>query len=112
MKFIKPGNTVTLTAPAGDVVAGTLYLIGKLLVLAKTSAAEGEEFEGATNGVFEEAPKATGQSWTEGAKLYWDDTNKRTTNVATSNTLIGVATEAVAGGAGDTIGRVRLNGAF
>ena len=26
--------------------------------------------------------------------------------------LIGVATEAVAGGAGDTIGRVRLNGAF
>jgi hypothetical protein len=32
--------------------------------------------------------------------------------VATSNTLIGVATEAVAGGAGDTIGRVRLNGAF
>ena len=28
------------------------------------------------------------------------------------NTLIGVATEAVAGGATDLIGRVRLNGAF
>ncbi|MCB1470839.1 MAG: DUF2190 family protein, partial [Rhizobiaceae bacterium] len=52
------------------------------------------------------------QAWTAGAKIYWDDTNKRTTNVATSNTLIGVATEAVAGGAGDTIGRVRLNGSF
>ena len=32
--------------------------------------------------------------------------------VTTSNTLIGVATEAVAGGATDLIGRVRLNGAF
>ena len=34
------------------------------------------------------------------------------TKTATANTLIGVATEAVAGGAGDVIGRVRLNGSF
>jgi hypothetical protein len=32
--------------------------------------------------------------------------------VATDNTLIGVAVKAVAGGAGDTFGRVRLNGSF
>ena len=37
---------------------------------------------------------------------------KQTTTVATANTLVGVAVEAVAGGAGDTIGRVRLNAAF
>ena len=50
--------------------------------------------------------------WTVGAKVYWDDTNNRCTTVATDNTLIGVAVEAVASGAGDTIGRVRLNAAF
>ena len=38
--------------------------------------------------------------------------NKRTTTVATDNTLIGAAVEAVASGAGDTIGRVRLNATF
>jgi len=108
MKFIKPGNTVTLTAPAGDVVAGTLYLIGKLLVLAKTSAAEGEEFEGATNGVFEEAPKATGQSWTEGAKLYWDDTNDVFTTTATANTAAAIALSAQA--SADATGTVLLTG--
>ena len=37
---------------------------------------------------------------------------KEATKTATTNTLIGVATEAVAGGAGDVIGRVRLNGSF
>jgi predicted RecA/RadA family phage recombinase len=56
--------------------------------------------------------KVGSQAWTVGAKVYWDDTNKRCTTVATDNTLIGVAVEAVASGAGDTIGRVRLNAAF
>ena len=49
---------------------------------------------------------------TAGALVYWDDTNKRCTTVATLNLLIGVATIAVAGGAGNTIGRVRLNASF
>ena len=56
--------------------------------------------------------KVGSQAWTVGAKIYWDDTNKRCTTVATDNTLIGVAVEAVASGAGDTIGRVRLNATF
>ena len=47
-----------------------------------------------------------------GDRIYWDNTAKNTTKTLTSNTLIGVATEAVAGGATDLIGRVRLNGAF
>ncbi|MFC7703670.1 capsid cement protein [Plastorhodobacter daqingensis] len=56
--------------------------------------------------------KIGSQAWAVGATVYWDDTNKRCTTVATDNTLIGVATEAVASGAGDTIGRVRLNASF
>jgi predicted RecA/RadA family phage recombinase len=73
--------------------------------------ASGATDEAAVTGVFD-LTKIGSQAWTVGAKVYWDDTNKRCTTVATDNTLIGVAVEAVAGGAGDTIGRVRLNGTF
>jgi predicted RecA/RadA family phage recombinase len=56
--------------------------------------------------------KVASQAWTAGDKIYWDNTNKEVTKTATSNTLIGVAVVAVAGGASDTLGQVRLNGAF
>ncbi len=55
---------------------------------------------------------ASTQAWAVGERIYWDNTARQTTKVTTSNTLIGVATEVVAGGAGDVVGRVRLNGAF
>ena len=108
--FVQPGNTVTLTAPYA-VASGDGLLVGSIFGVAAGTAALGETVEAALTGVFD-VTKIGSQAWTVGAKVYWDDANKRTTNVATSNTLIGVATEAVAGGAGDTIGRVRLNGAF
>ncbi|MFN4125760.1 DUF2190 family protein [Pannonibacter indicus] len=108
--YVQPGNTITLTAPYA-VAAGDGLLVGSIFGVAAGTAALGETVEAALVGVFD-INKVGSQAWTVGAKIYWDDTNKRTTNVATSNTLIGVATEAVAGGAGDTIGRVRLNGAF
>jgi predicted RecA/RadA family phage recombinase len=56
--------------------------------------------------------KAASQAWTAGAKVYWDNTAKRVTNVASGNTLIGVAVLAVGAGAEEVVGRVRLNGAF
>jgi len=79
--------------------------------VAAGDAASGATVEAALTGVFD-LTKIGSQAWTVGAKIYWDDTNKRCTTVATDNTLIGVAVEAVAGGAGDTIGRVRLNATF
>ena len=108
--YVQPGNTVTLTAPYA-VTSGDGLLVGSIFGIAARTAALGESVETALVGVFD-ITKIGSQAWTVGAKVYWDDTNKRTTSVATSNTLIGVATEAVAGGAGDTIGRVRLNAAF
>ena len=79
--------------------------------IAAGAATLGEPVETALVGVFD-ITKVGSQAWTVGAKIYWDDTNKRCTTVATDNTLIGVAVEAVASGASDTIGRVRLNAAF
>lgn len=108
--YIQPGNTLTLTAPYA-VTSGDGLLVGSIFGIASGDAALGEPVETALTGVFD-LTKVGSQAWAVGAKVYWDDTNKRTTSVATSNTLIGVATEAVAGGAGDTIGRVRLNASF
>ena len=108
--YVQPGNTITLTAPYA-VTSGDGLLVGSIFGIASGDAALGEPVETSLVGVFD-LTKVGSQAWTVGAKVYWDDTNKRTTSVATSNTLIGVATEAVAGGAGDTIGRVRLNASF
>jgi predicted RecA/RadA family phage recombinase len=108
--FVQPGNTLTLTAPYA-VTSGDGLLVGSIFGVAAGDAASGATVEAALTGVFD-LTKIGSQAWTVGAKVYWDDTNKRCTTVATDNTLIGVAVEAVAGGAGDTIGRVRLNGSF
>lgn len=37
------------------------------------------------------ADKATGEAWAVGAKIYWDNTAKKFTTTATSNTLCGYA---------------------
>jgi predicted RecA/RadA family phage recombinase len=108
--YVQPGATLTLTAPYA-VTSGDGLLVGSIFGVAAGDAASGAAVETALIGVFD-LTKIGSQAWTVGAKVYWDDTNKRCTTVATDNTLIGVAVEAVAGGAGDTIGRVRLNAAF
>ena len=108
--FVQPGNTITLTAPYA-VASGEGLLVGSIFGVASGTAALGEPVETALVGVFD-LTKVGSQAWAAGAKVYWDNTNKRCTTVATDNTLIGVATEVVAGGAGDTVGRVRLNASF
>jgi predicted RecA/RadA family phage recombinase len=108
--YVQPGGTLTLTAPYA-ITSGNGLLVGSIFGVAAGDAASGATVEAALTGVFDLTKIGT-QAWTVGAKVYWDDTNKRCTTVATDNTLIGVAVEAVAGGAGDTIGRVRLNATF
>jgi len=91
--YVQPGNTITLIAPYA-VASGDGLLVGSIFGIAAGAAALGEPVETALVGVFD-ITKVGSQAWTVGAKVYWDDTNKRTTNVATSNTLIGVAVEAL-----------------
>lgn len=108
--YVQPGNAITLTAPY-TVASGDGLLVGSIFGVASADAASGETVETAVVGVFD-LKKTASQAWATGDKVYWDNTAKETTNTTTSNTLIGVAVAAVAGGAGDTIGRVRLNGSF
>lgn len=108
--YVQPGGTLTLAAPY-DVLSGQGLKLGAIVGVATHDALAGADVETALTGVYDLA-KAASQAWTVGAKIYWDDTNKVASSVATGNTLIGVATLAVAGGASDVIGRVRLNGSF
>ena len=108
--YVQPGNTITLTAPYA-VTSGDGLLVGSIFGIASEDTALNDPVEAALTGVFD-LTKVGSQAWTVGAKVYWDDTNKRCTTVATDNTLIGAAVEAVASGAGDVIGRVRLNASF
>lgn len=105
--FIKPGDIVTYTAPAGGVVSGLAYLIGGLLVVATNTVAATLQFEGAATGVCN-LVKVAGVAWTEGMVLYWDNTAKNVTTVSTANFRIGAA--AAAQLSADVIGAVRLNG--
>jgi predicted RecA/RadA family phage recombinase len=107
--FLKPGVTITLTAPGGGVVSGTVYLIGVQLVVATNTVAAGLPFEGLVEGVITHA-KAASQAWTEGQVVFWDDVAKVFTTVRAANTRAGIAAAAVPGGAGDTTGTIRLNG--
>jgi predicted RecA/RadA family phage recombinase len=108
--YVQPGNTITLTAPYA-VTSGDGLLVGSIFGVAAGTAILGDPVETAVEGVYD-LKKVASQAWAAGDRIYWDNTAKQTTKTLTSNTLIGVATEAVAGGATDLIGRVRLNGAF
>ena len=102
--YIQEGEVVTLTAPY-DVASGGGALVGSLFGVAMTTVANGAEGEFATEGVFV-LPKASG-ALSQGAKVYWDNTNKVVTGTATGNTLIGCAIRAAA--SGDATVQVRLN---
>ena len=104
--FVQEGDRITVAAPA-TVSSGDGVLVGSIFGIAMTDAASGADVVLAMEGVYT-LPKAGSQAWSVGAKVYWDNTNKVCTTTATGNTLIGVATAAVAGGANDTTGTVRL----
>lgn len=102
--YVQSGETLTLTAPY-DVASGAGMLVGSLFAIATAAALSGATVECRPGGVYD-LVKNTGEAWTAGAKIYWDNTNKRCTTTSSANTLIGVATQAQA--SSDAIGRVKL----
>lgn len=92
--FIQTGSTLTLTAVYA-VASGGGHLAGAIFGVAVTAVASGAQGEFKRDGVFE-LPKVSAQAWTQGAKVYWDDTNKQVTTTASANTLIGAAAAAAA----------------
>jgi len=106
--FIQDGCVLDLPAPYAR-NAGEMALIGSILGVAACTLSNGQVGAFHTKGVFE-INKLSTDVVTVGAKLYWDDTNKRLTLTSTSNTLAGVATAAAGNGVATVY--CRLNGSF
>ncbi len=107
--YVQPGETVTVTAPYA-LSAGDGCLVGTLFgVAAGTYASGATTAELVTEGVFDITCLGT-DTPSQGAALYWDNTNKRLTTTSSGNTKVGVALLAKASGV--TTARIRLNGAF
>lgn len=104
--FIQPGENLTLPAPS-DVTSGQLVAVGSIVGVAQATVAAGQPVVLVRRGVFA-LPKATGQAWTAGTKIYRSADDGTLTTTATGNTLVGAVVEAAA--AGDAAGNVLLDG--
>lgn len=98
------GRNITVTAPY-DLTSGDGCLVGSLFGLASNTVLSGAQVPIDTGGVYA-IKKTAAQTFAQGAKVYWDNVAKSVTSVSASNTLIGVATKAAAGG--DATANVRL----
>jgi predicted RecA/RadA family phage recombinase len=102
--FVQEGNALNYTSGA-DIDSGDFVLIGAIGGVATTDIANGKTGSVRIKGVFN-VPKASG-AVTQGAKLYWDSTNKVLTTTASGNTIVGVAAAAAA--SGDAAVQILLN---
>ena len=104
--YVQSGDLITVAAPYA-VSSGQGVMVGSLFGVATCDAANGTNVDIMTEGVFD-ITALTSDTGTVGAKMYWDNANKRLTTTATSNTLVGVL--AAAKGGSDTTARVYLDG--
>lgn len=94
--FKQKGDVLTFAAPYA-VASGAGFLVGSIFAVATNAAASGASVEGLTEGVVELTALST-DTTTVGAKVYWDNTNKRITTTSAGNTLVGVAMNAKTSG--------------
>lgn len=103
--YLGPAMTTRVPDAGATIASGAGFLSGSTFGVASHDAVSGEELVIIIQGTFELA-KTTGQAWTHGQVLYWDDTGKKITTTATSNYPVGKANAAAASGA--TVGEVIL----
>jgi predicted RecA/RadA family phage recombinase len=102
--FVQAGGTLTLTAPA-NVKSGGIVVVGALAGVAAYDAAQGEEVEVTTEGVFT-LPKTTPGGINQGDAAYWDSVASKVTATAGSNLLLGICV--VTAGTSETTCHVKL----
>ena len=105
--YVQPGNSLAIAVPyAGGILSGQGVLIGALFGVAASDGAQNAIIEAATQGVFD-ITKEPALAITAGARVFWDNTNRRITTTATGNFQVGIASLAAL--AADTTVRVWLN---
>ena len=103
--YVQPGNSLAVAVPyAGGILSGQGVLVGALFGVAATDGVQNATVEAATQGVFD-ITKEPALAITAGARVFWDNTNRRITTTATGNFQVGIATTAAL--AADTITAAR-----
>lgn len=95
-KYVQPGESIDYT-PTSAVPAGSIVIQGGLVGVTKLDIPANTLGALAVSGLFD--VKKHTVAIDAGAKVYWNTTSSYATNVASGNTLIGLAAEAVASGA-------------
>jgi predicted RecA/RadA family phage recombinase len=106
--FVKPGDTITLPAPA-DVDSGEVVQVGQIVGIAANEAASGEPVEVVRRGVFRDQPKEAGTAYVAGDLIHWNGTAFSAAAAAAGDVIVGFAAAAAA--SGDTVGDILLDGA-
>lgn len=92
--FVQPGDSITVAVPyAGGVTSGQGILVGSLFGVAAFDAAQNASVEAQLEGVFD-LTKQPSLAISAGARVFWDDTNRRITTTSTSNFCVGICTAA------------------
>ncbi len=92
--FIQPGDSLAVAVPyASGVAAGDGVLVGALFGVAAIDGTQNATVEAQTKGVFD-LTKEPALAMTAGARVFWDNTNRRVTTTAAGNFSIGIATQA------------------
>jgi predicted RecA/RadA family phage recombinase len=106
--YVQDGDVIALIAPYA-VNSGGGALVGTIFGVAISDVANGASGQFQRDGVVDITALTT-DVIAQGAKVYWDNTNKRITGTVGSNTLVGAALVAKANG--ETTCRVMLDGAI
>lgn len=104
--FQHEGYKATFAAPDA-VEPGDWRRIGSVLCVCTGEAEAGERVVWETFGVFDDAPKASADIFTEGLVVYWDDVEGQLT---TTDTGIYGGRAWASAGVGETTALVRLDG--
>jgi predicted RecA/RadA family phage recombinase len=105
--YLNTGDALTTTANR-TAVADVGMLIGRIFGITKEACTNTGTVVLQRHGLFRGIAKATGEAWTLGALLYWDNTNFRFTTTSSGNSDVG-ACAGLAAASGDTTGTVLLN---
>lgn len=107
--MVQCGDRIDVTAPSGGATSGKGLLVGSMFGVAALTVAQGDVTPIILEGVFN-IDKTTGEAWSVGDLIYWNNSTKKMTTTSSGNTKVGVAT--VAALSADTFGKVRLNASF
>lgn len=108
VRGVAPGKYVTRLAPSGGVVAGTAVKIGAEVVIPTTSVDADVDFVGIIGPEVVYHAKVSAQSWSQGAKLYFDAATGLMTTTSGGNTYVGTADREAANPS--DFGYIRLHG--